>query len=299
MIPVNQLRTVLFFVAFAFVCFSSAAQRWVHSDKKNSITIVYDFSLIIGEAGDSSLNVYLTITDDEQKYDYGRFSLNETNVLDKAALSGMLTNNFANITKLFPLNTIASHSEFLNAMVSSVHDTISAHGEHSFVYQGLSLFNALLNGAKRNISSGNARINFTPSEGYLSAISAFVCEEDMIFNISDLKSYLYNRKLTDSTNAGIDYYLAALRNERAITLTLADIRVRLQTYFDAQNVAGRWPQGGQCGCCGNYSGNCYYWSLACLAHDEACQRCQHSWCFSGCVPSSCSGNSIAWYWYLV
>lgn len=46
--------------------------------------------------------------------------------------------------------------------------------------------------------------------------------------------------------------------------------------------------GGECGCCGNYSGPCYYCSVVCYTHDQTCETCTPRWyCFSGCVPGSC------------
>lgn len=146
---------------------------------------------------------------------------------------------------------------------------------------------------------------FTVFGGYINAINPFVCEEDMIFNIVNFRQYLRNRKLTDKNNVGIDYYLGALQNQTSKALNIFQINQRLNAYFIAQrqlptnSIALSLPQGVECGCCGNYSGTCDFWSSVCLAHDMACQQCQWDLCFAGCVPSSCSGNTIAWYWFLV
>jgi hypothetical protein len=44
--------------------------------------------------------------------------------------------------------------------------------------------------------------------------------------------------------------------------------------------------GGDCGCCGNYSGPCYYCHIACYLHDLACEDC--GWgCGWACVPGPC------------
>lgn len=46
--------------------------------------------------------------------------------------------------------------------------------------------------------------------------------------------------------------------------------------------------GSDCGCCGNYSGNCMFCNLACYIHDTRCVTCTPRWfCFSGCVPGGC------------
>jgi hypothetical protein len=47
-------------------------------------------------------------------------------------------------------------------------------------------------------------------------------------------------------------------------------------------------RGSDCGCCGNYSGPCWYCDVICLAHDIACQNCSPSWfCLPGCVAGPC------------
>ncbi len=46
--------------------------------------------------------------------------------------------------------------------------------------------------------------------------------------------------------------------------------------------------GGDCACCGNYSGGCWKYDLACYIHDRTFETCKLSWyCFSGCKPTPC------------
>lgn len=271
------------------------AQPWVYNDDKNNIQVTYDFKLRLTEK-DSALSVSMVIVDNKVAYDYGSLELDNTNVLDKEALSALLAGSFRPAVEKYGATVMSRHFESVSQMMAKMKSSLSKKQQHSFVYQGLLFFGSVLNAANR--SENSETVKFTPFGGYISAISSFACEEEMIYNIPELKRYLVNRQSWDKDNVGIGYYLGALKNETAITLTLSEIRSRLEKYFEIRDITGRWPQGGQCGCCGNYSGNCYYWNLACLAHDEACQQCQHSWCFSGCVPSSCSGNTIAWYWWL-
>lgn len=167
--------------------------------------------------------------------------------------------------------------------------------QRSYVYQGLHMFRSLLNGANRD-KAGNGNVNYTVMKSFPVVVSSFVTEQEVIINAAHFKTYLKQRQPSDPTNEGINYYLGALASD-SVDLTMSQIRIKLTLYF--QNTTSGWPQGGQCGCCGNYSGACLYWNLACLAHDEACQQCQHSWCFSQCQPTSCSGNTIAWYWFAV
>jgi len=46
--------------------------------------------------------------------------------------------------------------------------------------------------------------------------------------------------------------------------------------------------GGDCGCCGNYSGPCQLCLLICFTHDHDCETCEPRWyCLDGCVPGPC------------
>lgn len=134
------------------------------------------------------------------------------------------------------------------------------------------------------------------TDSYINGINSFSCEEDEYINIPMFKSYLNTLKNT-STDPGIDYFLGALSNVTTQTLNIVQITSRLNTYFASRFG---WPQGGQCGCCGNYQGPCLFWSKICLIHDYQCQTCTPRWyCFPGCVASSCSGNTISWYWWTI
>lgn len=278
------------------VCYAQTGQ-WLHNDDKNGIQIIYDFRLNVNN-GDSSLLLNLTVNDKQsnQIFDYGAITLTSKNVLDSNYLSRLLNNNYSALWKQYGIETIIKHSGHLSTMVLNIKDSISQRNQHSIVYQGLFIYQSLLNGAKRD-TDNTGTVPFTVMSSYILVGSSFVCEEDVYINIPDFKQYLEERKKWDKENVGIDYYLGALKNEKATELNMIAITIRLEEYFQSQ--FGRWPQGGECGCCMNYSGPCYYWNKICLAHDMACQRCQHSWCFSGCVPTSCSGNTISWYWWLV
>lgn len=291
-------KSVITFICVLLINVSSAQSgQWLHNDEKNGIQITYDFRLNV-DKGDSSLTLNLTVNDknSNQTFEYGEIELTPKNVLDSNYLSSLLSAKYAALWKQYGREIILKHSDALSTMVLNVRDSISQRNQHSFVYQGLFMYQSLLNATKRDIKN-NGNVSFTVMSSYIVAISSFICEEEVYINIPDFKKYLQERKEWDKENKGIDYYLGALENEKATELNMVEITIRLENYF--QNQFARWPQRGECGCCGNYSGPCYFWNKICLAHDMTCQRCQHSWCFSGCVPSSCSGNRISWYWWLV
>lgn len=281
----------------------SEIPKWSFTDSQTGIKIDYNFQKIVS-MNDTSLKVSITITDKslKQPINYGSILLNSSNVLNKDSLSNILKALYSSLISTYDYQILSRHSDILNQMIKNIRDTISIRNNHSFVYQGLCMFKSLLAGVKRD-GNKDGKINFTVFGGYINAINPFVCEEDIVFNIAKFRKYLSDRKLTDKDNIGIDYYLDALQNETANTLNVFEINQRLSTYFNKNTQMStsslNFPQGGECGCCGNYSGACYYWNSACLAHDMACQQCQWDLCFGGCVPSSCSGNTIAWYWFIL
>jgi len=273
---------------------SQAQPQWVYQNVSNNITITYNYQLsVIGT--DSSLNGNLLVNDGQQNQtvDFGALSLNSSNVLNKDSLSQMLKSKYQRLFLTYGKSVLLRESAFLEAMVSAVKDTSA--NQYSYVFQALRMFESVADAAKRD-SANTGLVDFTVSEGYIVNIFSFIVDEDFYINIHDFKKYLTDRKLTDSNNVGIDYYLGALANDTG-TLSMKVITARLTDYF--QSTYARWPQGGQCGCCGNYSGSCYYWNSICLAHDMACQRCQWQACLPGCRPTSCSGNTISWYWWLL
>lgn len=271
-------------------CFS----QWIYNDTKNGIKITYDYKLFVKDK-DSSISVSLKIDDNisGKTFNYKTFDLNSSNVIDSLKLSNLLKSKYSIIFKEYGKQSISVHSKYLSDMVLSVKDTILPKHQRSFVYQGMFMFQSLLNGANRDLQN-KGDVNFSIMGSYPVAMSSFVCAEEVNINIDNFKSYLIERKTWDKENEGINYYLGALENYSG-NKNMYEITNILISYFSSKIG---WPQGGQCGCCGNYAGDCYYWNAACLAHDMACQRCQHSWCFSGCVASSCRGNTIAWYWWI-
>lgn len=286
---------LLFFCLILFAAGTQMAfSQWIHRNAGEGIIVKYGVQLNVANR-DTAMVISLKIKDDvlRKTIDYGSISLTPSNVKDTVALNAMLKDKYRTLFRANGRTPVLRHSDFVETMALSIHDTTDAKFQRSYVYQGLLMFSSLLKGARRDVANTGS-VNYRVMETFPVVVSGFVCEQDVVINAAEFKAYLRERQPDDPTNGGIQHYLNALEYLNG-NMTMSQIRVQLNNYF----MTSRWPQGGQCGCCGNYSGNCYYWNAGCLAHDMACQRCQHSWCFSGCKPTSCSGNSIAWYWYAV
>ena len=271
----------------------SYGQQWI--DEEKDIKIIYDFKLNVIN-GDSSLDLNLSFVDISKNttYDYGNINLNNANKFDTTRLKDILKERYLTSVNLFGKQLISKHQEFLSNMTTKINDTI-VQKRHTFVYQGLYMYLSILNAANREIKNSES-IEFTIMDTYLLEISAFCCEEDVYINIPELISYMEKRKTWDKENVGIDYYLGAFKNSKDINLNMVQIKQKLEEYFKSQ-PSGKWPPGTACGCCGNYSGPCLYWSHACLAHDLQCQECQAWWCGWACQSTSCINNFIATRWY--
>jgi hypothetical protein len=269
--------------------------QWTFQDATTGATATFTYNLIVG-GGDTTLQTSMTILDGGTVVNYGTLNLHDQNVRNKNSLSAILSNRYTSIYQQYGIIRLRTFSGSIERMLTRISDTAQNEQMRSLVFQSLCMYSTLSKAANRDVA-GSGNVNFTIIDGYINGINSFSCEEDEYINIPGFKQYLTALKVT-STNPGIDYYLGALANETAQTLNIVEITNRLETYF-SQNRIAVWPQSGECGCCGNNEGPCMYWSKFCLIHDYQCQNCTPIWyCFKGCVPSSCRGNTIAWYWWL-
>jgi hypothetical protein len=275
------------------------AQQWVHTDVSNNIKITYDYSQTT-QSTDTSLLLGLQIRDLSTNtiYNYGTISLSTSNVRDSLQLNPMIKQKYVNILDSIGKPLIDSHLRHFNIMIANIRDTIGRN-KNSYVYQGLFMFQSAMNGVNRD-PSGSGNIKFSVSGTYILQITSFVVQEDQIINVGDFIDYLNARKVWDTANLGIDYYLGALANTNEDNLNAVQITQLLTNYFAQTQSNGKFPQGNQCGCCGNYVGNCAFWSHWCLLHDRACQSCAYIWCGPQCQPIPCSQTgSVSWYWFVL
>lgn len=287
----KKLTFILATLLFSFAL-NISAQEYNFSDNEKNIQIKYNYNLEnIGS--ENNLSVNLVVIEEGTEYNYGTLNLNSKNLTNANELSGILSKNYLSNLKSKKHETVLRHSASIDKMAMSLKNEKTFEEQHAYNYQGYFIFKSIFDGAKRD-KKKNGQITFTPYDGFIKAISSFVCEEDIVFNVNDMNNFLLVKKKSDPENVGVDYYLNALKGYYANEITFKEVNQRLSNSFSSS----KWPSGGACGCCGNYSGPCVFWSSVCLAHDMACQQCQHSWCFSGCVASSCSGNTMAWYFFI-
>lgn len=160
---------------------------------------------------------------------------------------------------------------------------------------------AIIKSVKRALDNNSEDCNCSPVPLYFNDKSPFICQEDLSYNVSDLLTNL-NDNLTEISNHYDSLTIETVRNyleSKPIDVTdvsfeevyvdisggspISDFNTNLDDFINAFWCPGL--QGSDLGCCGNYSGCCWYSSPVCLAHDLACLNCEPDWfCLDGCVP---------------
>ncbi len=269
--------------------------QWVYTDNNVNVTYTYEIN---SNNGDTILNTSLSVSDlvIPKTYVLGNFVFKMNNIRNKDSISNILSTQYQILKQQYSLSELINISSSVEKLLIQQVNSLQRDKLRSLVYQALGIYNSLIKGSLRD--NGGSEVIFTPSDSYIVGINTFSCEEEQVINIKKFISYLTTQKSINPNDPGYDYFLNALKNETRPTLNIKELNAKLADYFNS--TMGRWPQGGQCGCCGNYTGNCYYWNSICLMHDYQCQTCSPAWyCGPTCVSSSCSGNTISWYWFLV
>jgi len=138
--------------------------------------------------------------------------------------------------------------EVYDSMAQALFDATAMLGRAQLRY-ALPYHTSVLRTSYRLVQAGACGVNVcNPSPEYLYGVAAFRCAEDV-------------------------YAEAALLNR----VVVAD-NAEPTAMYPCLNT-----QGGDWGCCGNYSGQCWYCATACLVHDMLCTNCAHWYCGSGCV----------------
>lgn len=151
-----------------------------------------------------------------------------------------------------------------------------------------SSFNVL----KRSIETESS-CECTPSPFYFTSKTPFMCQEDLIYDVNNIKTVLddnktffiskYSQEVVDEVE---DYLLSVSEDFLTFNQIYLEFEESVFVDDDLDNI-GKWcplGQGSDLGCCGNYSGCCWFAHPACLWHDIDCWSCDKWYCFDGCVP---------------
>lgn len=158
---------------------------------------------------------------------------------------------------------------------------------------------AIVKTVNRAIENNRTDCNCSPVPLYFVDKSPFLCQQDLFYDINTLlekfesDSSGINQQYDSTTIHQLKSYLE-LKSTNTSSISFEDIYIDLSNGVPTnefinvidEHIETAWCLlGSDLGCCGNYSGCCWFASIHCLAHDIACLNCEPSWyCFDGCVP---------------
>jgi hypothetical protein len=159
-----------------------------------------------------------------------------------------------------------------------------------------SMFNAIYRAKESQLfrtDNSLSNIEIHSYEGYITGLSPYHAKEDIQLDMNDFQNWLDNYSGSRLPDEDILYIKSKVNGLNTLTLMEYQniVHKPLGQLNDASNKNSQrcWILcGGDCGCCGNYDGQCYYGHVLCYAHDYLCQSCSPSWfCFSGCEATPC------------
>jgi hypothetical protein len=287
-------KKLMLLVPFMLLMSYCQSQQWNYNEDLQTVTYNYQ---VIPNGGDTILKTSLLFGSmaNDLIVNIGNLEFKQNNIRNLDSLAKILTTQYAYLKTTYGKAVLQEYSFMLERMLVLQSETLTQNSQRSLVFQVLCFYHSLLNASLRD---DNTPMTFTPIESFINGTTSFSCEEEQYINIPAFKAYLTALQPQQPNNVGIGYFLNALKYEQSPVLSILQINKVLIKYFSIAGCGGGscWPQGSDCGCCGNYQGPCYFWHPICLLHDYMCQNCKPRWfCFSGCIPSDCSGAAISWF----
>lgn len=218
---------------------------------------------------------------------------------------------FSNKLKDYRLNK--DELEILNFILDDGYSIILYEvNEKKYDVEIFSLISYLKAAVSANLRMKNENSNFirgTISPSFLIGKSNFIFQEDFIIDVNLVKNNI--TLLENSINQNsypqdlnlVNYFKETSANSVTFDviysfyypneLYLNHINYMYTTMHAGDCSSSCWIGcGSDLGCCGNYSGCCYYSHTLCLIHDIACTNCDKWHCGSGCVPDTRPNRTV-------
>lgn len=241
-----------------------------------------------------NLNYSLNNEEEDWKYKEQEKAINFSNQLKKS-----------NITK--------KELEDLNFMIDeSIGDfmyQVDPGKKNQELFSMISYLNAAVSANLRMLNNNETEITGTISPSFLVDKSLFLFQEDFVVDLSVLKENIILLE-TEAKNNGTIHdinmvnFIKTTPKQKVTFDEIYAFYVPKSVF--KQHIADKAIlKKGDCkescvigcdsdwGCCGNYSGCCYYSHTACLIHDLLCTNCTPAKaCGPKCVPDGPEGNRI-------
>lgn len=177
--------------------------------------------------------------------------------------------------------------------LQSMHQEIKIYSGDLFfqklMYNGINFHLSIIEMVKRAKIAALEECGCTTTALYFDEEAAFACTEDVIFKREVILSFLnsseeFDPELVENVEAlpNVTFSLEELEQQYSSLPSTGDV--------DHDPTSGArlfcfGMSGSDPGCCGNYSGPCWFCHGACLWHDLQCWCCDSQIvnCFSGCV----------------
>jgi hypothetical protein len=190
-------------------------------------------------------------------------------------------------------SNVEKYSTLTDSMAYYISDSIPPDTLKRELFQVLFFHNSILKSIKR-FNNGADSCYCTSYMGYVTGLTSFECNQDIIVNVTVFKDYL-----EDSINLlqryNVEYLIEYLENYSKDEISYDEIFIKI--YEESGGVRINpifipfpcpWLSGEDCGCCGNYQGPCIMCAIICYIHDFQCQNCKPKWyCLRGCKPTPC------------
>lgn len=260
-------------------------------EKINGYNFIYSFNNSKGSI-QTSLQVFdsndVEIYESQYNFDQNlkHYKLEQLDeVLNKA-------NSLGNSLQLADYQNLSSLTNEFIKRITSNHKG----NDYESLFESVFFHSSILNVKKRSLEQ-NSACECTLHPGYLLNKNGFMCQEDFVMQVSEVKTIIENSPSEFSDNES-QSLLNFLTNTTEQTFNFKELYSKYVSIEDynaslenlrnsGSNTQSRcWlGLGSSHGCCGNYDGCCYYVNPICHIHDAMCSDCSPRWfCLSGCVP---------------
>ena len=278
---------------------SNTSSKFEATSKSNSENYSFSFTSILQNGKTVSVLKIFDSSNPEKQLEINNIT-NEAIPAYKLAIHKAVISEANKIKNSLKLDWVAVVIEFEKFIKS----TVSVDKVHysSNLVQSIFFHNSILNTIKRSFDTGTD-CTCTPHPGYFVDKTPFWCQEDYFIDTEKFVKVIIESgyQLNQKERILFDFLKITSKKERfvtidkllAITEDKADFMSKVEYQFlKANNLtdikAAREEycfKGTDLGCCGSYSGCCWYANLYCLEHDVDCLDClPWLYCLPGCKP---------------
>jgi hypothetical protein len=316
-IKILVISTILLVASFVIYSCSKDDDNQINTQLEKVITfnqndskIYYSSKIINGR-----LNFSIKINDlVSGKFINEDFDINIDKTILPIEISNQISLKQQRLSSTFSKSEIRRLVIIMDNMINSVTKDMKNAELKDLKTQGLFMCNSLIKSVNRqirknqlDIQNNSSRLTYNSSnnsestiytsnsvyEGFNRELSSFALTEDLEISVDNFINYI-SADAQYAEEKGFLFVQEILNNIATNKISLYELESKIIEHtinnpndFEGQPSAKgfRWPKGSDHGCCGNYSGPCYYWHPACYVHDKMCSDCTPRWfCFSGCIP---------------